>query len=63
MIVVILISYLQKLENAKPEDLSKVDQLAFWINAYNAACINLIIQHEKKKKEEENHEGQYHFPS
>ena len=39
--------YLVQLEEADVAKLQPAEQLAFWINAYNALCINLIIQHEK----------------
>ena len=28
--------------------LSPPEQLAFWMNSYNALCIQLIVSHEKK---------------
>ena len=39
--------YLSLLEAAQPNTLSPREQLAFWMNAYNAFCIRLIVQHEK----------------
>jgi hypothetical protein len=39
--------YLVQLEEADVAKLQPAEQLAFWMNAYNALCINLIIQHEK----------------
>jgi hypothetical protein len=44
--------YMQALSTAKPESLPKAAQLAFWMNAYNAACIHVIIQHESHMKNE-----------
>ncbi len=39
-------SYLQMLENNEPEDSwTKDQQLAYWINAYNAFTLELILQH------------------
>lgn len=41
-------AYLTQLEEAKPENLQPAEQLAFWMNVYNALCINVIVKHEKK---------------
>jgi hypothetical protein len=41
-------AYMDILAKADPTSLSGAEQLAFWMNAYNAACINLIVEHEKK---------------
>ena len=41
--------YLVALAAAKPDELSQAQQLAFWMNAYNALCVNLIISHEQKE--------------
>jgi len=41
--------YLTQLEEADPTKLYPAEQLAFWINAYNALCINIIIQYETEK--------------
>lgn len=35
--------YLKKLSTAKPNEMGKDEQLAFWINVYNAYTIKLII--------------------
>mmetsp|Transcript_53616 Transcript_53616/g.79684 ORF Transcript_53616/g.79684 Transcript_53616/m.79684 type:complete len:329 (+) Transcript_53616:83-1069(+) len=43
-------AYLQQLEEAGPSKLQPAEQLAFWMNAYNALCINVVVQHEKKNK-------------
>jgi hypothetical protein len=42
-------AYMELLKNMKDPatTLAPAEQLAFWINAYNAACIHLIVQHEK----------------
>jgi hypothetical protein len=40
-------AYLQQLAAAQPALLSKRQQLAFWMNAYNALCVNLIVQYER----------------
>lgn len=40
--------YLKQLEEADPTQLPPAEQLAFWMNAYNALCINIIIQYERK---------------
>lgn len=39
--------YLELLDKAEPTKLSGPEQLAFWMNVYNALCINIIIQYEK----------------
>jgi Protein of unknown function, DUF547 len=39
-------AYLKSLEQAQPDRLSKREQLAFWMNAYNALCISTIVHHE-----------------
>jgi hypothetical protein len=39
-------AYLQQLERCDPTQLPIAEQVTFWINAYNACCINLIVQHE-----------------
>ena len=44
-------TYLDALAAANPEELHPVQQLAFWMNSYNALCINLIVSHEKKTGE------------
>lgn len=36
--------YLDQLKKAKPNKLSRNEQVAFWINAYNAHTINLVVQ-------------------
>lgn len=36
--------YLKKLENAQPASWSRNDQVAFWINAYNAHIVNFVVQ-------------------
>jgi len=40
-------AYLEKLKDCEPDSLAKSEQLAFWMNAYNALCISLIVEHEK----------------
>ena len=40
--------YLSQLEDANVQQMEPAEQLAFWMNAYNALCINIIIHHEKK---------------
>jgi Protein of unknown function, DUF547 len=39
-------AYLKSLEQVQPDRLSKREQLAFWMNAYNALCIATIVHHE-----------------
>ena len=39
--------YLDLLEAAHPDKLDPLEQLAFWMNAYNALCIATIVHHEK----------------
>ena len=41
--------YMQSLETAKVEELSRDGQLAFWINAYNAITIDKVIKTKPKK--------------
>ena len=41
--------YLTSLVEAQPEALSEPEQLAFWINSYNAYTIELINRHQEKK--------------
>lgn len=45
-------TYLTQLLEADPENLQPAEQLAFWMNAYNALCINIIIQHETENNVE-----------
>ncbi|MEP6781879.1 MAG: DUF547 domain-containing protein [Gemmatimonadaceae bacterium] len=41
--------YLSSLASAKPAALARAEQLAFWINAYNAYTIALMNQHHERK--------------
>jgi len=41
----VLTPYLQQLAATDPSNLSRGEQLAFWINAYNAYTIKLILDH------------------
>jgi len=41
----ILAVYLENLEKTKPDELSRLEALAFWINAYNAFTVQLILDH------------------
>ena len=41
--------YLEALGRTDPSGLSRNDQLAFWINAYNAYTIKLIIAHHERQ--------------
>ncbi|MEO7363301.1 MAG: VTT domain-containing protein, partial [Gemmatimonadaceae bacterium] len=41
--------YLGALTTAKPASLARAEQLAFWINAYNAYTIALMNQHHERK--------------
>lgn len=41
--------YLERLAAFDPATLGRDDQLAFWINAYNAYTIQLINKHEERK--------------
>jgi hypothetical protein len=43
-------AYLEQLDRADVSKLQPAEQLAFWMNAYNALCINIIIEHEKKNQ-------------
>jgi len=40
-------AYIGLLAKAEPGKLSQREQLAFWMNAYNALCINHIIKYER----------------
>ncbi len=42
-------SYLQQLAAFNPRTLPRDEQLAFWINAYNAYTIKLILKHDETK--------------
>jgi hypothetical protein len=48
-------AYMELLKNTSDIDtsLTPAEQLAFWINAYNAACIQLIVQHEQTCQRED----------
>lgn len=37
--------YLQQLESIDPRQYSKNEQLAYWVNLYNALTVNLILEH------------------
>ena len=41
----VLAPYLQRLATTDPSDLSRDARLAFWINAYNAYTLKLIVDH------------------
>ncbi len=41
--------YLQNLDAARLEPMSKDERLAFWLNAYNAYTIQLINQHKERE--------------
>jgi hypothetical protein len=41
--------YLQALATARPEDMSRPDRLAFWINVYNAYTIQLVNLHHERE--------------
>jgi hypothetical protein len=38
-------SFLESLQKAKLREASKEEQLVFWINAYNAGCLKLVLNH------------------
>ena len=42
-------SYIESLEQAKPETMSRDGKMAFWINAYNAITIDKVIKWRPKK--------------
>ena len=42
-------SYLESLATADPTTLSQAEQIAFWMNAYNAICISLLINYMKEQ--------------
>jgi hypothetical protein len=39
--------YLDELDRTRPETLTEDDQVAYWINVYNAYTIQLIVQHQE----------------
>ena len=41
----VLTPYLQQLAETDPSNLSRDERLAFWLNAYNALAIKLIVDH------------------
>lgn len=41
--------YLRALDRAHPEQLPEAEQLAFWLNAYNAYTIQLIVSHGERE--------------
>eukprot|EP00523_Entomoneis_sp_CCMP467_P014365 CAMPEP_0168781086 /NCGR_PEP_ID=MMETSP0725-20121227/8455_1 /TAXON_ID=265536 /ORGANISM="Amphiprora sp., Strain CCMP467" /LENGTH=296 /DNA_ID=CAMNT_0008830953 /DNA_START=138 /DNA_END=1028 /DNA_ORIENTATION=+ len=49
-------AYLSKLENTNVAALPEPEQLAFWINAYNALCVSLLLNNWEKVQ---NSEGKY----
>jgi hypothetical protein len=42
-------TYMDSLESAKPEEMSRDGMMAFWINAYNAVTIDKVIKWKPKK--------------
>lgn len=42
-------TYIESLEQAKPEAMSRDGKMAFWINAYNAVTIDKVIKWKPKK--------------
>lgn len=36
--------YVDSLAGVKPEELSRPDQIAFWLNAYNALILHLVVE-------------------
>jgi hypothetical protein len=42
-------AYMESLETAKPDAMSRDGQLAFWINAYNAVTIDKVIKWKPEK--------------
>ena len=40
--------YLTTLSNLKPTELNKAQQLAYWINLYNALTVQVVLDHPKK---------------
>jgi hypothetical protein len=42
-------AYMESLQTAKPDTMSRDGQLAFWINAYNAVTIDKVIKWKPKK--------------
>ena len=44
-------AYMDSLSKAQPDSLPGPEQLAFWMNAYNAACIHLLVKSDESRKE------------
>ena len=44
-----LASYVQKLAGLKPTHLNRDEQLAYWINLYNALTVQVVLQYPKAK--------------
>ena len=42
-------AYLEQLARAQPDTLSRNEQLAYWINVYNAYTIQLVNAHQERK--------------
>lgn len=45
----LLKQYLSMLSSVKPTDLSRAEQLAYWINLYNAQTVQVVLDHPRKK--------------
>ena len=55
--LLLLTSYLEQLTSLDPRLYSDREQLAYWINLYNALTIKLVIEHRPKKSIKEIGEG------
>ena len=42
-------SYIKSLTELDPRDLSKSEQLAYWVNLYNALTVDVVLAYPKKK--------------
>jgi hypothetical protein len=40
-----LAAYLARMQGVKPTKFSRTEQRAYWINAYNAATVNVVLEH------------------
>lgn len=45
--------YLQALAAADVPSLAPAEQFALWINAYNALCIHLVVEHDERQRQQQ----------
>jgi len=53
--------YLENLSQVKPDMLTQPEQMAFWINLYNALTVDLVLQHPRKKSIKQMGRGIFSF--